>query len=170
MERIAQSINRLLLLAVVLAVGCGGCDSVSPPDAQPPAEDVGRPVDQTVTVAFRNTSVADTVDVQFYAAAVAAEGLPDALFQPENRIIAHVGIAGTGLILPGATDSVEVDCVPGLVIGTAGGRFLDSDSGEVTGESDPRILQVDFLGVCGAVVGLSFNSGDGTFTTKLEIR
>lgn len=155
--------------AIVVLVAATGCELALPDESAPPG-DVGRPVEQIVTIAFRNLATTDAVNVEFHTTTDPAATPPQDLFVDANKITANVGVAGTGLLIPGATDVLEVPCDANLVIGTAGGAFVDNETGEATGRGVPRWLDETSAGLCGAIVGFTFSASGDTFLASIEIR
>jgi hypothetical protein len=116
----------------------------------------------TVTVRFANITPDAAVDVQFFALQKRDALLPDELFVEENAITRDIGLAGTGILPPAVTDSIEVPCGSDLIIGTQGGIFSDAQTGDVLGLGDSRWLEEIPLGLCGSIVTLEFApAGDG---------
>lgn len=152
----------LMLLAGALLPGCGESPTV-PDDGDPTAPD-------TVLVVFRNLSITDAVQVNFYAALDPLSNLPDDLFVPANLNTAGVGVAGTGIVQPAQFDFLrDFPCTDDLVIGTSGGQFLDNDTGEVRGTSAARWVEASSVGFCGAAVTFTFSVEDGEFRTSIAI-
>lgn len=128
-----------------------------------------QPNEDTVAIRFRNLTADEAVDVEFHATNESLQDLPDDLFVAENLVTTSVGVAGTGIIQPWQQDAIEFPCTANLTIGTRGGSFTDSESGEPRGVGTPRWAQEGPLGLCGAVVTFDF-IGDGVeFTTVLGI-
>ncbi len=170
MRKIWKSLSRNTApLFGIILIASGGCELAIPDETTPDSE-IGRPAEQFVTIAFRNLSTVNTVDVEFHAVTSVEVSLPEGLFTDENRVSESLGVAGTGLLIPGATDILEISCTENLVIGTAGGTFLDNETGELNGRGEPRWLDATSAGLCGAIVGFTFESSGDTFATKVEIR
>ena len=139
------------------------------PDDLAPAGTGGEAVAEIVTIRFRNLTVEEAVDVEFYASQNPMANLPDDLLVEENLVTASIGIAGTGIVQPLEEDVIEFPCEAGLTIGTRGGEFLDNETGEPRGMGEPRWAQEGPLALCGAVVTFEF-AGDGVeFATALTI-
>jgi hypothetical protein len=178
MQRTWQSVSKTTVaLLGIIVIAAGGCDSLltdiadiaDTPGIAPDSE-VARPADQFVTIAFRNLATTDAVDVEFYTTMTRPENLPDGLFIEENAVTASLGVAGTGLLVPGSTDVLEIPCNDNLIVGTAGGEFLDNETGETTGRGEPRWLEATSTGLCGAIVGFTFDISGDTFITTVELR
>lgn len=161
----------VVAVVLVAVVGVVGCDvALSGFDDFAPGTDVGRPVEQVVIIAFRNLATIDAVNVEFHTTTAPVANLPDGLFVEENGVTTNLGVAGTGLLIPGATDILELPCDANLIIGTAGGGFLNNETGEPAGRGEPRWLDATSVGLCGAIVGFTFEGTGGTFVTTVEIR
>jgi len=178
MRRTWQSVSKTTVALVgIIGIAAGGCDSLLNDIAEfadttrtAPDSEVAGPADQFVTIAFRNLANADAVNVEFYTTTTPPENLPEGLFTEENLVTASLGVAGTGLLIPGATDVLEIPCNGNLIVGTAGGEFLDNETGETTGRGVPRWLEATSTGLCGAIVGFTFDVNGDTFITTVELR
>jgi hypothetical protein len=174
---------RIIVVAWLGAAACGlaGCDAELAADLlaadlltagqpQPQDESGGESAgEDTVTVRFRNVTLAEAVDVQFHVGRQPFEVLPDDLFVPENLIKASIGVAGTGIVQPGREDAVQHPCERGLVIGTVGGYFMDNESGEPRGTGVPRWVEEGPLALCGGVVTFVFSGDGNAFTTTVTV-
>jgi hypothetical protein len=169
MRKTGRRVGGTSVSAIVVFLAAAGCELVIP-DESVPTGDAGRPVEQVVTIAFRNLATTDAVNVEFHTTTDPAAVLPQDLFVQANEITANLGVAGTGLLIPGATDVLEIPCDASLVIGTAGGVFVDNETGETTGRGVPRWLDATSAGLCGAIVGFTFAASGDTFLTSVEIR
>lgn len=159
-------------LLFALAVSLSGCgfevdpgtgqvgDTIEP--GAPAAEDV-------VTVRFRVFTAQEAVDVQFFATNDPLEVIPDELFVPANSFSESVGLAGTGIVPPLSEDVIIFPCSPTLILGTSGGRFLDSETGELRGVGVARWASEGPLGLCGATVTFEFAGTEEARTTFLTI-
>lgn len=151
-----------------------GCSITLDPPAGNPSDD-GAPgevpnAQAFVTVHFRNFAETDAVDVEFYMTDQPLAVVPDDLFVDAFRLRAGIGVAGTGIIEPLSEDVAEFPCGPGLLLGTAGGRFLDNESGDPQGFGTPRWAEEAALGFCGGAISLDFiKRGNGTFDTVVQI-
>jgi len=155
----------------VVLLAATGCGTALPGfDELAPGTDVGRQADQVVTIAFRNLATTEAVNVEFHTATAPLASLPDDLFVEQNSVTINIGIAGTGLLFPGATDILELPCNANLIIGTAGGKFLDNETGELLGRGQPRWLDATSVGLCGAIVGFTFEPVGDTFVTNVELK
>jgi len=171
----SAAFRTLVVLATVASAALGlGCpidlaaiDSLDDQTDEPaPSQD---PTPRTVTVHFRNLAVEDAVDVQFHVSNDPVDALPDGLFVAHNAVATGIGIAGTGILEPLREDSLELPCADGLVLGTAGGAFLDNESGELRGSGAARWVEDAPIGLCGRSVLFEFVNEFGTFTTRVSI-
>jgi hypothetical protein len=151
---------------LLFVAGCGSALTDSVPREAPVA---GGTAVETVRIDFWNLSRTAAVDVEFFAANEPLATLPDDLWVPAYRVTASVGVAGTGILEPGNQDSIEFACMPGLTVGTAGGRFLDNETGEFIGSGTARWVQEQPLGLCGSTVTLVFTSNDNGLVTRLYV-
>ncbi len=131
-------------------------------------EEDGGPSADTVRVRFQNFASGASVDVEFFASNEPISNPEDELFQTENRRASGIGIAGTGILQPLTQDSIDLLCTPDLVLGTSGGTFLNSDTGEVLGTGQVRWIRESQLGLCGTVVTLVYSGADGEFLARLR--
>ncbi|GEM_PF-974082 len=150
---------------LILLAGCGldfaGSILVSPTENGPDPD--------TVTVVFRNQTETDAVDVQFYASNAVLVNVTQELFVDANKVVSSIGVAGTGIIQPGDADVISLPCANDLSIGTAGGRFLDNETGAVSGQGVMRWVQERPLGLCGGVVRIDFSESGANFETSIRI-
>lgn len=160
----------LSVLGTVLAAAITGCSGDMMLEFLPP-DDITQVAEDMVMVRFRNLAISEAVDVEFYATNEPLENLPDDLFDSGHLLSEEMGIgfAGTGLVPPLRQEVIEVPCSDELIIGTSGGRFVDSDTGELRGVGRPLWLKAEGLGLCGSVVMFEFSSGERDFTTTLTI-
>ena len=145
-----------------------GLNTTTPADeADSPTEDgSSTSPDETVTIRFRNLTVNEAIDVEFHASALPLMTLPDDLLVVENLVTASIGVAGTGIIQPLSEDMIQYSCSPGLTIGTAGGSFMDYETGEPRGSGTPRWVEEGPLALCGGVVTFEF-AGEGTDSSTI---
>lgn len=131
--------------------------------------DGDRPEDRVVIVRFKNFTLDEAVDVEFFATNLPLSNLPDDLFLDIYRFTASVGIAGTGFVEPLVQDRIEFPCTNQLTLGTRGGRFVDNETGEFRGIGQPRWVTEGPLSLCGSVVTFEYHGNGLEFTTKLQI-
>lgn len=137
------------------ATGSSAQPDVDSPSVAPPADD------SVVAVLFVNETTA-VVETRFYATNDPIEPTADALFVPANLFTEDVGVAGLGLLDRESFDAIEFRCTENLVLGVAGGVFLDPDLGTELGEGTPRIVQEGLVFDCGAVITFTYKAeGDG---------
>ena len=155
-------------LGCVIVAAAAACTIEVAPDPSCAPEDINTP-EGYVTVRFRNLSVFEAVDVEFFATNESLGNLSEDLFNPANLVTANIGVAGTAIIQPWQVDVVEFPCSDALTLGTQGGRFVDDESGEFRGVGTPRWAQEGPLALCGSVVTFEYSGGDGVFSTALFI-
>lgn len=162
------------LLITMLALALTGCpvpiDSADG-NADDPDPSSDLPIESpVVTVHFRNLTSNTAVDVEFFLTKEPVGTLPDDLLQEPFRRRAEIGVAGTGIIEPRTEDIVTIECGPHLILATAGGRFLDNDSGEQVGTGPARWVQESALGICGHSVAFDFlQTADAVFETRIRL-
>lgn len=159
----------LALAVVVCLSGCGfeiepGAGRIGD-DPEPDAPAAG----DVVTVRFRVFTAQEAVDVEFFATNDPLEVIPGDLFVPANAFSASVGLAGTGIVPPLSEDVILFPCSPTLTLGTTGGTFLDSETGEPRGTGVARWASEGPLGLCGAIVTFEFAGAEDARTTVLTI-
>jgi len=168
------TIMRVRIFAAVLLCFSLGCPIVVEPGGGNPADydamndlPAETPI---VTVHFRNLTLADAVNVEFYLVNEPLALVPDDLFSEDYARRAQIGVAGTGIIEPLTEDVVTFECGPDLVLGTTGGTFLDNESGDHRGVGSVRWVQQSALGVCGHMVFFDYQAiGDAEFETVVRI-
>ena len=156
----------IILAGTVICVGCG----LAPEEGDPPKGSLPPSQDplplNVVQIEFRNLSAA-AVDVQFHAADVSTNGLPDALFVPANRQTDGIGNAATGILTAGESDQIAYPCSDTLAVGTLGGQFLDPNLGSPLGQGPPRFVQSRYQFDCGANLVFEYNQTTGGYTTHI---
>jgi hypothetical protein len=157
----------LLLACLVLCTG-QTCDNAASTGSGDPAEEPSPPP-ATITVQLINGSAVYAIDVSLYASNTPVTDVATDLFVPQNQVTTDVGFAGTGLIPPGETDTVELPCATTAVFGTPGGIFVDVNSGAEIGPGAQRVAQRDVLYGCGDIVTLRFRPDGAGFTTDLLV-
>ncbi len=174
-------------LTAILAVVCGGCDvalellelEAQGTDAaeDAAAEDAagegaageGGTFNNVVLVRFWNNTADLAVDVQFYAADEPLDTLPGDLLIDDYRVTRSIGLAGRAIIAPGMADAISYPCTENLTLGTAGGEFLEAETGDFRGAGIPRWVQNGPLGLCGLTVTFEFSTNGETFSTQLTV-
>jgi hypothetical protein len=127
------------------------------------------PPEEFIALNLVNLTTA-TVEAEVFVSTNALENPTEDLFVSENEFTDMVGIAATGLLAPLSSDDVEIPCTADLVVGTAGGRFLDNETGELLGTGTQRVLQQGLVFDCGARVTLLYRSeGDDVFTVDISL-
>ena len=152
-------------LAMCLGTGC----SIEFAQEAPRSVDDPPPEEIVTTIRFRNYGAIEAVDVEFYAATTALADLPADLMVPDNRIQSSVGVAGTGIITPLSEDVIEYPCSADLTVGTAGGQFLDNETGAVLGVGQPRWAEEGPLNLCGHTITFEFYAEGGVYMTLLSL-
>ncbi|MCK4660554.1 MAG: hypothetical protein KAV82_13620 [Phycisphaerae bacterium] len=170
--RTATSLIRMVFVVTPLfGIVCMGCDtpltggdvSSEEPQSLPPEDESSLDV---VRIEFRNFSTS-AVDTQFYASNEAFDLLPQDLLIPQNLIQTGIGVGGTGILGPLAADEIELPCSELLVVGTAGGKFLDADLGTDLGSGPVRFMQAEYQFDCGATLILEYRQTIDGYTVNL---
>lgn len=160
------SIRRALGSAlVVLMAGC----SVDLTAGRPTDVTLPSNLEDFVVLYFRNLGETEAVDVQFHATTDPLAVLPTDLFLPAHLVASGIGVAGTGILEPLSQDTINYPCSSDLTIGTAGGLFLDNNTGEVKGTGLARWLQDAPLSLCGRLVIFDFSGRSGDYTTSVSV-
>ena len=154
------------LTSTVLVPGCG-LDLIVGGGSSAEGSGAVRP--NEVLVRFINRTLNEAVDVQFHATNEPLESLPDDLFVEENLLRRGIGLAGSGILGPRQGDQITFPCTADLTIGTAGGQFLDAETGDERGVGQPRWVQESPLGLCGFVVTIEFFTTDRDFGTRIAL-
>ena len=172
----------IVCVGLALAALSGGCtddwlaafsltDDIM--DDSPTVNDNGStglaPAENVITIRFQNLTSSEAVNVQLHASQDSLTTVPDDLFVDEHKLTSGVGFAGTGLIPPRSGDLVELPCTDDLIVGTLGGEFVDSDTGELLGVGQPRWAQAGPLGMCGSILTFEFAGSDGSYTTSVRL-
>ncbi len=152
------------LVGLVSILGCGNNFN----NAEKPLQD--EPPPRMVTIQFANLSTTEAVNVDFYLSYERMEFMPNGLFVSGNFFTEGVGVAGTGVIEPRSSDSIEIECTEFLSIGTTGGRFVDGESGESLGVGVPRWLQEGPLAICDGEVTFVYRSEEEGFNTTIVLK
>ena len=76
--------------------------------------------------------------------------------------------AETGVVGPGLTDYVEVECTGTLALGTPGGLFLDQETGEELGAGTQQYLR-STLTLCGRLVTITYLETADGYETIIDI-
>jgi len=158
----------LLLSSGCSALGSGGGDPSGVGQSLGPVG-AGQGQDSVVTVRFVNLTDTTAVNVQFYVSNETIESVPDDLFVEENLVTRSIGLAGSGIIAPRATDAIQIPCAPDLTLGSFGGVFAEAESGDVFGFGQSRWVTEDPVGFCGLQVTFEFSTVDDTYLTRVRI-
>jgi hypothetical protein len=123
---------------------------------------------ETLFIRFANlTDEAVLADV--FVSTNGSDLTPETLFVPANQLVDGVGLASTGVLVPQSSDTVEVACEPGTVVGTSGGVFRDPDSGADLGVGASRILQEGLVFDCGAEITFVYRLEDDGYTVVVTL-
>ncbi len=124
-----------------------------------------------VIVVFKNLTNSEAVDVEFHSTAEPLQNMPEDLFDPDNnfRILQGIGTGGSGRLAPGQEDSIKLDCSEDLALGTAGGTFVDNETGDERGRGNQQWLQGGGQFSCGKTFIFQFAGSGSSFTTEILI-
>lgn len=164
--------NCILALICASAILATGQSCVTTVDTGDPGgnNNVGGGVGTTqITVRMINASPNAAVDVQLYATANNISYPDTELFIPVNQQLAGIGFAGSGILQPGQTDEVQINCVNALFIGTAGGNFLNVDSGALLGTGTRYFLVQGGQFQCGSTIVFTFVPSGSGFRTDVAV-
>ncbi len=161
----------------VIAAALGGCAAPPPSDGTHGPSDNSNsagdntngslPGDASVLVRFVNETDV-VVEAQFHATFDDIGGSVESLFVPAYLVVDDIGVAGTGLLIPKSADTIKWHCSDGLIVGVAGGRFLDPNSGAELGTGTPRILQQGLVFDCGATITFTYQQTGYGFTVSVS--
>lgn len=125
------------------------------------------PGDNQLRIQVINLSPTRGVQPELHAAVGPLDDVESELFTDENRIELP-GNFGNEVLPPGRSTFVDIDCEPGLIIGTAGGVFVNRE-GEEVGRGEPAWASTDNgLFGCGDVVTIVFTALDDRFEATFE--
>jgi len=166
-----------LLSVVSVSLALVGCAAGPAPEGAqgPPTGDNSAgennnstvPGEASVLVRFVNETDV-VVEVQFHATLDDIGGSADALFVPQYLVIQDIGVAGTGLLIPKSADTIKWPCTDGLIVGVAGGQFLDPNSGAELGTGPARIIQQGLVFDCGATITFRYQETDAGFSVAVS--
>lgn len=153
----------ICVLTVLHCAGCGGSASMGPVavDAVDSMGTAAAPVGPTgledgVAVVLANTSDF-ALDVQFHLAVDPEVVTQAALFTSGNAFSDGIGFLSMGILMPGDTVTRLFECTDALILGTAGGEFLDDETGEPIAQgSAVRFAALGPQFGCGSVVTFEF--------------
>ena len=158
-------------VVLMFAAGCSVPFPITNDNSDNSNDDPGSPQpapEPLVMLRLVNGSDA-AVDAEIFVSSNSLADPATELFTEDHRFNDSIGLAGTGLLVPGSADSVIIDCAEGLTVGTSGGRFLDVEDGEELGTGTPRILQEEFVFDCGDVVTLVYFFRDDTYGVDVAL-
>lgn len=134
---------------------------INPPDGgddNPPAE--------KVTIRLINLS-SYTLDPQLHVSDQPLGDPAATLFLPANIRVAP-DTSGTGIMQPGQTAEIVVDCTAAAAIGTLGGRFLNRSDGSEAGTGQQRLSPIGQVYSCTDVLTFTYQAQNSTFTTSIS--
>jgi len=175
LQTLVTAPTALLCLTMPLIAGCDGgflLSGFNSPDSGNPFDGDREPTSgrsNVVTVRFSNLTTQAAVNVGFFSMGDSSAVVPDELFTEENALTRDIGLAGTGILPPNVSDSVDIPCGTNLIIGTSGGAFVDPETGDELGKGTRRWASENPLGFCGAVVTFEYVSLGGSFDTRISI-
>lgn len=161
------------LFLAILAVSSAACDVSFQPDpndggGDEPDLDNPEPIADSVELRLLNLT-SSALRAQIYIGTNGPDETPASLFVSANLYTERIGLAASGLIAPAGTDSAEIDCVDGLVIGTDGGRFLDVETGQELGTGEPRLLSRGFVFDCDDEITLIYRFTNGGYQVDVNL-
>jgi hypothetical protein len=155
----------VLATSAVLLSGSGCIVTVDPIDGIGDG-DPNSPGSGPETIALRIVNATTTtLDPQIFLSADPV-GV-DELFVPANQFT-EFGVGTLGLLGPGGTDVVTIDCAAARVIGTDGGAFGD-DLNQPEGFGRRIVLTQDLNVFCGGSVTFRYSRTAGGFTTTFDV-
>lgn len=161
-----------LILATILA----GLASLSPagcgfdfPEETPEPTPTSQPEPEDVIFLRLENETSFALETELYLGTNGLAATPENIFVPENIYTNGVGLASSGLLPPRDDDDVIIPCGEGLVVATAGGTFLDPETGEVEGTGPNRILQQDLVFDCGVVMTFTYRQTANGFTVLVTL-
>jgi hypothetical protein len=122
----------------------------------------------SIRVVFENLTT-KALDVEFYHTANQVTDVDAELFIEANRLT-DVGFAGTGLLEPLTTETVDISCDQARTIGTNGGLFRDADDGSELGRGTRRVLVLNESIQCGETLRLRYTETAGGFETSFTLK
>ncbi|HOB74370.1 MAG TPA: hypothetical protein PKG54_07580 [Phycisphaerae bacterium] len=111
----------------------------------------------TITVRLVNATATRAVDVQLFATGQGVGDLDTEFFIPANQLLADIGFAGSGILVPASDDQITLACADALIVGTLGGRFLNEDTGEEIGTGSRFVLFQGSQFACGSTITFTFS-------------
>ncbi len=161
------------LFAAMLAVFSFGCDvsfQPNPDDGSGGDSDQDNPTPVADNVELRLLNLTSSaLEAQIYLGTNGPDATPANLFVSANLYTERIGLAATGLLPPAGSDTALIDCVDGLVIGTDGGRFLDTETGQELGRGEPRLLQRGFVFDCDDEITLIYRFTNGGYQVDVNL-
>ncbi len=175
----------ILCAAITLSVaaGCDGTDTAAIIDAltnnsnsnpdpigNGPNEPLPPPDPDATTITLTNASDF-ALDVQFFTSTDPAVTSESDLLSEDNQFRNGIGFLSLGILSSGESVDISLACSDFLFVGTAGGEFLDANTGEsIAVSTRSRLAQLGPQFDCGnRVTFLFFADSTGTPTTALSI-
>lgn len=175
LERLGKYTNRglLVVLGAMLVVSLSACDLTFEPNpdgdsGELPTPDNPAPISDTVELRLVNLT-SSALEAQIYIDTNGSSATPETLFTPANLFTDKIGLAASGLIAPAGSDTAEIDCFDGLVLGTDGGSFLDVETGQELGSGEPRLLQQGFVFDCDDEITLIYRFTSGGYQVDVNL-
>ncbi len=159
-----------LLLVAAMPHGCfvtvdPDFDIIIPPDGNQPPEDA-----TTITIRIFNRSTR-ALDPEIYFSDQNISD-PNQLFVAENKYT-DFGVGHLGVLQPGGSASLTLDCTQVAVIGTPGGTFAGGDDrndlGDPAGTGQLRMLTQDRVFFCGDRITFEYRETLTGFTTTFDV-
>ena len=120
-----------------------------------------------MTIRFVNDSPDQAVQVEFYATNEPLEAIPEELWVDGTHLILKgIGLAGSGLLAPLAEDEIQFECTETLIIGTLGGEFRDTETGEMLGRGSELFVPLGGFPLCGRTAVYTYSSTGGEYQTR----
>jgi hypothetical protein len=161
------------LFLALLTVSSAACNLSFQPDPGNGSDngsdqDNPEPIADTVELRLLNLT-SSALRAQIFLGTNGSEETLSSLFVPANLYTERIGLAATGLIQPSGSDTAEIDCVDGLVIGTDGGSFLDPETGQALGTGEPRLLVRGFVFDCDDEITLIYRFTSGGYQVDVNL-
>lgn len=147
------------LLCLSALTACGGFIDVGPLDeSKGLPETFPVPPVEPRTVVVRLMNVSDNaLNVQFFVSTDRETTTENQLFVEENAFRDGIGFLSMGILAADQTVEFHIDCSETLIIGTMGGEFLDTATGESIGQGTiARLAQLGPQFDCGDQVTFRF--------------
>jgi len=152
--------------ALVGLLAAPGCEVQINPDLinTTPASQAG---EFTAVTKLVNATTA-ALRTELYASIEPMSYFPEDLFAAGNLVTAGIGVGGTGVVGPGLTDHVTLECTGTLALGTPGGVFLDPETGEELGTGTQQYLR-STLTLCARLITITYSETAEGYETVIDI-